>query len=404
MTEPTKGSIIDLTAFNPEARNNPHGKLKALRENTPAMRDPAAKVWLITRYDDVRALVTDPAMLRSPHAAEEGSITRRFARMNDGEGPQSILFMDDPDHSRVRKPLARALYKRIQSMKAEIEGLIDEVIDACPAHGTFDLMASVAVPVPILVIAHILGVDEDRLDDFRSWSEAAILSLNPVRTADQTARMEAGSEALRRYFTELLEQRRKEPRDDLISDMAAHQADGGQMSDAELLTNLASLLIGGNLTTTDLIGNGMWLLLTHPEEMAKLRADPSLTGPAVDEVLRFESPVASTSRTLPADREVAGCPMKRAQTVFCSLHGANRDANIFEQPDRFDITRPRKAHVAFGGGQHLCIGAPLARIEARRVIARLIEKYGHIALAQDEIVWRQLPFFRGIEELTIRVS
>lgn len=404
MSEPAKGSIIELTAFNDEARENPHRKLKNLRETAPAMRDDTAKVWMISRYDDVRGLVNDTTMLRSPHAAEEGSISRRFAQLNDGEGPQSILFMDDPDHSRVRKPLAKALYKRIQSMKAEIEELIDSVIDSCPASGTFDLMKDVAVPVPILVIAHILGVDENRLGEFRNWSEAAILSLNPVRTAEQTAQMEAGNEALRQYFSELLEKRRSEPRNDLISDMAAHQENGGEMSDAELLTNLAGLLIGGNLTTTDLIGNGLWLLLTHPSQLQKLRSDSTLTGPAVDEILRFESPVATTSRTLPNASEVAGCPMKGSQTIFCSLHSANRDPDIFEAPDQFDITRPKKAHVAFGGGQHLCIGAPLARIEARRVLERLLDRYDTIELAQEEIVWRQLPFFRGIEELQIRVS
>lgn len=404
MSDPAKGNIIEFTAFNAEARENPHGKLKQLRESTSAMRDDAAKVWMVSRFKDVRGLINDPAMLRSPHAAEEGSISRRFAQMNDGDGPQSILFMDDPDHARVRKPLAKALYKRIQSMKTEIEGLIDTVIDACPADGIFDLMKDVAIPVPVLVIAHILGVDESRLDDFREWSEAAILSLNPVRTPDQTAQMEAGNEALLQYFSELLERRRRNPREDLISDMASYQASGGEMSDAELLTNLASLLIGGNLTTTDLIGNGVWLLLTHPDELRKLRADRSLTGPAVDEILRFESPVASTSRTLPADHEVAGCPMKQSQTVFCSLHGANRDPEVFAQSDRFDITRAKKAHVAFGGGQHLCIGAPLARIEARRVLEKLLDRYDTIELAQDEIVWRQLPFFRGIEELKIRVS
>jgi len=324
--------------------------------------------------------------------------------MNGGDGPQSILFLDDPDHSRVRKPLAKALYKRIQSMKSDIENLIDGIIDDCPSNGTFDLMSEVAVPVPILVIAHILGVDKSRIEEFRDWSEASILSLNPMRTQEETERMEAGSGALRLYFTELLEKRRKEPRDDLISDMAMRQAAGTKISDPELLTNLASLLIGGNLTTTDLIGNGMWLLLTHPDQMAKLRADHSLTGPAVDEVLRFESPVASTSRTLPADREVAGCPMKKTQTVFCSLHSANRDPEAFVNPDRFDITRPKKAHVAFGGGQHLCIGAPLARIEARRVFGKLIERYGEIELVQEKIVWRRLPFFRGIEELMLHVS
>jgi len=170
-----------------------------------------------------------------------------------------------------------------------------------------------------------------------------------------------------------------------------------------LRTNLQALLVGGNLTTTDLIGNGVWLFLTHPMQLQALRDDPSLASAAVEEVLRYEAPVQATSRIVSENRDVAGCPMQKSQPVFMSLAAANRDPAKFETPEAFDITTKRASHVSFGGGSHICIGAPLARIEARRVYQRLFERYPKMSLPDQEIVWRSLPFFRGIERLDVEV-
>lgn len=401
---PAPSSLLEISALDPVARDNPHPRMRALRDSGRAMRDEALKTWLLSHYDDIRATVNDRTFVRSPRKAEEGSITRMLVDPEDPEGYRaSILHMDDPDHARNRRPLMQAFYSRIKKMEAEIEELIDGVIDAAPASGRFDLMEYIAVPIPILVIAHILGVDESRLLEFRAWSEGLILSLNPMRTPEQTALMEASREQLDRYFTELMEARREAPRNDLISDMVQLQAAGGDFSDLELRINLQALLVGGNLTTTDLIGNGVWLFLTHPEQLAAYRADPKLDVPAVEEVLRYEAPVQATSRICSEDREVAGCPMKKSQPVFMSLAAANRDPDKFENPEAFDITVTRPSHISFGGGAHICIGAPLARIEARRVYRKLFERYPHMKLAEQTLVWRALPFFRGIEKLDIDV-
>ncbi len=406
MTEKPIESIFSLSALDPEARQDPHPRLQALRSATRAYRDDAAKVWMLTRFEDVRATVNDRSMLRHPSHAEEGSISRRLADDMDPDAPrqESILFMDEPDHSRVRLPLAKAFYNRISRMSDTLEDIVDAVIDAAPRQGTFDLMADIAIPVPILVIARILGVENDRVSDFRAWSEAVILSLNPLRTEAETALMEWGGAQLDTYFTDLIAARRDHPEDDLISDMVALQGRGdAQLSDAELRVNLQALLIGGNLTTTDLIGNGVWLLLTHPDQLAALKRDPDLARPAVEEILRYDSPVAVTSRILPEDRVHAGCPMKHRQSVWVSLHAANRDRAKYEAPDTFDIRREQVGHVAFGGGSHICIGAPLARIEARRVFARLFQHYPEMQLVDQDLNWRTLPFFRGLETLMVRV-
>lgn len=397
-------SIIQISAFDPDARDNPHPRLKALRETCPVLRDEAVKTWLLTRYDDIRATVNDRTFVRQPSKAEEGSMSSLLADPDDPDGRRSsILFQDDPDHSRNRLPLVKAFYARIKKMEPEIEAMIDKVIDDAPASGRFDLMEHIAVPIPILIIAHILGVDESRLPEFRDWSEGVILGLNPMRSAEETAYMEASSEKLNAYFTELMEARRKTPMDDLISDMVQAQADGGDFEDDELRINLQALLVGGNLTTTDLIGNGVWLFLTHPEQLAALKADPSLGSAAVEEVLRYEAPVQATSRIVAEDREVAGCPMKKSQPVFMSLAAANRDPEKFEAPEAFDITAKRSSHVSFGGGAHICIGAPLARIEARRVYQKLFQRYPNMTLPDQDIVWRSLPFFRGMERLEVEV-
>ena len=401
---PVPHSVIEVTAFMPDARANPHPKLEALRHNCPVMRDEIAKTWFLTRYADIRETVNDRSFVRHPLNSEEGSISRQL--IEDDETPRrtSILFLDDPDHSRVRPPLAKAFYARIQKMKPQIEAIIDETIDAAPATGRFDLMADIAVPIPVTVIARILGVDEERLPDFRQWSEDIILSLNPVRTPEETERMEHGGHALDAYFTELMEARRKTPGDDLITDMVQLQASGdAPLTDDELRINLGALLVGGNLTTTDLIGNGVWLFLTHPDQLAAFKADPALGAQAVEEVLRYEAPVSATSRIVEADKTVAGCPMKAHQVVFCSLASANRDETVFDAPEAFDITQKRASHVAFGGGPHICIGAPLARMEARRVFEKLFARYPDMRLPEQELTWRALPFFRGLERLDVEV-
>jgi len=401
MSAPQDASIIGTTAIDPVARVSPHDKLKALREGCPVFRDEWAKTWFLTRYEDVRATVNDRSLWRHSDHAEEGALGRR----NRDERPEearvdSILSLDEPDHSRVRLPLAKAFYARINGLKPQIEAIIDQVIDNAPDE-PFDLMGTIAIPVPILVIARILGVEEDRVDEFRAWSEASILGLNPVRTPEQTELMEWGSGQLQAYFTELMAVRRSEPKADLISDMVGLQAAGAPIADEEVRVNLSALLIGGNLTTTDLIGNGVWLLLRHPEELAKLKADPGLAAGAVEEILRYESPVAITSRVASAEREVGGCPVRPHHAMMVSLHAANRDPDVFDTPDRFDITRKHAPHVAFGGGSHICIGAPLARIEAKHAFAKLFRRYPNLSLPKQEIAWRALPFFRGIETLVV---
>jgi cytochrome P450 len=409
MTGPPLPTIIQLTPLNPEYRDDPHSVLADLRSRCPVHRDETAGSFILTRYDDVRPLISDRTMWRDPRRAEPSAVfQRRFAGEEIPEDVvwsdvTSILMLDDPDHARIRQPLSQALYARVAKFKPEVERIVAEALDDLDASGPFDLMAPFCVRVPIDVIGSILGVDRERLGEFRDWSEGVIQSLNPFRNEAQTAHMERASEALNAYFVEIIAARRAEPRDDLISDMVQLQAAGAPLSDSELLINLSALLIGGNLTTTDLIGNGARLLLLNPAELAKLKADPALINSVVEEVLRYEPPVDSTARVASADLAVGGCPVKQSQSLIFHLRAANRDPAVFDEPDRFDVTRKHRPNVAFGGGAHICIGAPLARLEAQVALLRLFERFPNLRLANPDAppVWRTLPFFRGLERLEL---
>jgi cytochrome P450 len=203
----------------------------------------------------------------------------------------------------------------------------------------------------------------------------------------------------------LMQERRAVPQDDLFTDMVKLQAEGAQIDDVDLIINLSALLVGGNLTTTDLIGNGVRLFMLNPGELDKLKADPSLIGAAVEEILRFDPPVDITGRIASRDMEVRGCPIRNNQSMLVSLRAANRDPDVFEDPDRFNITRKKAPHVAFGGGAHICIGAPLARLEAQIALTKLFERFPDMRLADPDspAEWRLLPFFRGLEQLPVVV-
>ncbi len=410
MTEKPLPGLLALTQFNDDFRNDPYEVLDDLRERAPVHLDAMTKSFLLTRYADVRKMLSDRTLWRDPMVAEPGSgLLRRFDQGVDEGLPRSetssILTLDDPDHARIRGPLTQAFYARVAKFRPDVERICDRWLDQLEGKKTFDLMPDYAIPIPIDTIAAILGVDRTRLDEFRDWSEGLIQGLNPLRSEEQTKHMERSQEALTEYFLATMAERRKAPRDDLITDMVQLQANGANISDAELRINLTALLVGGNLTTTDLIGNAVRLFLLNPGELAKLKADPSLINGAVEEVLRVEGPVDITGRVANRDMEIGGCPVHKTASLSFSLRGANHDAETFERPHVFDITRKHIPHMSFGGGAHICIGAPLARLEAQVALPRLFNRFPTLRLAEPDAppAWRNLPFFRGLETLPLAV-
>ena len=413
MAEERLPGILELTPGNPAFNENPHALLDTLREKCPVHRDQMAGVFVLTKHADVRGVLSDTSMWRSPERAEEAAVVTRAILSSRPEGltvdeeeeRSGILMMDEPEHMRIRGPFAKALYKRVARSKDKVQQVVNEWLDGIGNEKTFDVMDKFALRVPVDVIARILGVDNSRLRQFREWSEGAILGLNPFRTPEQTEFYVRSRNALSAYMRELMDARRKQPEDDLTTDMVQLQAEGAGLSDGEISNNLQGLLIGGNLTTTDLIGNAVWLFLTHPDQLAKLRTEPSLINNAVEEVLRYESQVDITGRIAPREMDVSGCPIHQSQSMFLSLRGANRDPEAFPDPHKFDIARKDAPHVAFGGGLHLCIGAPLARLEAQVALLSFFERFPHVRLADPcmKPQWRTLPFFRGLKELVVAV-
>ena len=408
MTDTALPTILQLTPLDETYRADPHGVLDDLRARCPVHRDAMSGNVFLTRYEDVRGLVSDRTLWRDPLMGEATSpMAQRFAeRIPEGAAraeTTSILMLDDPDHKRIREPLTKAFYARVAKAKPQVERVVDAALDAIDASAPFDLMSQFCVPVPIDAIASILGVDPERLPEFREWSEGVILSLNPFRTDEQTAVMETASEALRTYFAKTIAERRAAPRDDLISDMTQLQSEGADLSDVELQINLSALLVGGNLTTTDLIGNAVRNLLLNPAELAKLKADPGLIAAVVEETLRYEGPVDATGRIASRDMEIGGCPVHTKQAITFQLRAANHDPEVFDEPHRFDVSKKRKPHVAFGGGAHICIGAPLARMEAQVALLKLFERFPKLRFADPSAApeWRRLPFFRGLERLEL---
>lgn len=407
MASDTTPILFNLFSSDPDYRADPDARLKALREGCPVKRDAYANAVLISRYGDVRATVNDRTLVKHPVHARADSLYGQARVRADGRPlapdttADSILHLDDPDHARIRGPLMQAFYKRASKMRPATELIVGEVLDALEGRKTFDVIADIGIPIPILVIADVLGVERARLKEFREWSEAIILTLNPFATPAEKDRVAWAGEKLDAFFMEAMDARRKEPRDDLLTDMVQLQAAGAPLSDREIVINCSALLVGGNLTTTDLIGNGVKLLLEHPEQLALLKADPSLISAAVEEILRVDGPIDFTIRVAARDMEIDGCPVHKGDPMWTLLRAANKDPAVFEDPDRFDITRRHAPHVAFGGGAHICIGAPLARMEAQCAIPAIFARFPNLRLAQQEFTWRSLPGFRGLETLIV---
>jgi cytochrome P450 len=391
---------VELTALDAAFRTDPHPVLARLRRDAPVHHDDVIKRWVLTRADDIERVLRDRTMAIDPRKANEGTYMRLFVPPR-GQAP-SMLFSDDPDHTRLRSLVNKAFTPRaVERLAPRIRRIVADLLDAVAGTQSFDLIAALAGPLPVIVIAEMLGVDPADRDDFMRWAEIDVQTFNPLLTDEQRARVNDALGARDAYLRRVLAGRRTDPRDDLLSGLIAAEDAGDRLDDDEIVTMCELLLTAGNVTTTDLIGNGVWTLLRHPAELQKLRADPSLIENAVEEILRFESSVVQTVRIPTSDVEIRGCPMRRGESVVMFLAAANRDPEVYPEPGRFDVTRRDVHHHSFGGGAHFCLGAPLARLEAQLAIGALLERFPHLRLADEPPVWRALPVFRGLARLRV---
>lgn len=394
-----------LTALDPVFRDDPYPVLDRLRETAPVLHDGLFGRYHLVRETDVARTLRDKDMWSDPRKANEGTFSKLLLVARGGEETDepSMLLADDPYHKRLRSLVNKAFTPRaVEAQRARTRAIAEELLDAIE-EDEFDFIARVADPLPTTVIAEMLGVDPARRDDFKAWSAASSEAFfNIMRPADLVEAGLAADENLRAMFREEIAKRRASPADDLIGAMVAVEEDGDTLTEDEIVQQCQLLLIAGNVTTTDLIGNGLKALMDNRDQWDLLKAEPELVSEAVEEMLRYDSPVINSGRIAHEDIEIGGCPIARGETVSTSLAAANHDPAVHENPHVFDIRRANKKHHSFGGGRHFCLGAPLARLEAQELFAAVIERMPDIRAAEREPVYRAIPAFRGMSEYWVR--
>ncbi|WP_181783388.1 cytochrome P450 family protein [Pseudonocardia pini] len=375
---------------------DPYPALAELRAEEPVRRLdlPEGPMWIVTRYEDVRAAFVDDRLSKDWRYTLPAD---QRAAMPAAPTPM-MLLMDPPDHTRLRKLVSRSFtVRRMEELRPRVQQIADELVAALPATGTVDLMAQYAFLLPVRVICELLGVPEEDRDDFGRWSSTMIdESPNEEKTA--------AAQKLGGYLAELVERKRAEPDDALLSALTQVSDEGDALSQEELVAMGMLLLIAGHETTVNLIGNGVLGLLTHPEQRALLAEKPELWPTAVEEFLRWDSPVTNTPvRFAAEDVEIAGTTIPEGAVVILALSAANRDGERFAEADTLDVTRDDRGHVAFGYGLHHCLGAPLARIEGQVALQTLFAMRPDLAMAVDpaELAYRRSVLVHGVTRLPV---
>ncbi|OBH05663.1 hypothetical protein A5696_26090 [Mycobacterium sp. E2699] len=388
---------------------NPYPIYSVIRTVRPVLEVPVPDyagpgMWMLTRYRDVHSVLRDPRFsverLRAPLMRENLDRMPEFLRQS-ATGRRSMLVMDPPDHTRVRKLVNKAFTpKRIAALRGHVEAIVRELVDEAHAKGIFDLIHDLAEPLPAIVIAELLGVPVEDHRQFRSWSSAMI---NGVGSTSAEARA-TGAEAARQifdYLADIIAARRRAPREDLISAMIAAQEERDALTDAELLATGNLLLLAGHETTTNLIGNGTLALLREPDQWTRLCNDRALLPTAIEELLRYDGPVQATVRVALEDVAIDDQVIPEGALVLVSIGSANHDPDMFDDPDQLHLARNPNPHLAFGFGTHFCLGAPLARLEAQLAFDALTKRFPGLSLVEDLPVYRANPVLRGLTSLEV---
>ena len=389
-------------AYNPlsaQMAQDPYPEYAKLRETSPVHRSRLMNAWVFSRYADVDTVLRDHRRFSSD--PRKRTVSRRQQATLPGPDDYTMLFLDPPDHTRLRALVNKAFTRRaVNALEPHIRGLMHTLLDEVDPAG-FDLMEAVALPLPVIVIAEMLGVPPEDRARFGTWSKQRARLLEPTITPGEREVAAQAGEAFNDYFRPIIQARRAAPETDIVSALAQAEEEGDVLTEHETLNMLRLLLIAGNETTTNLIGNGMLALLRNPGELERLRADPSLIPGAVEELLRFDSPVQTDFRGALEDCEVNGAPVRRGENIVLLIGSANRDPAAFEAPDRLDVARSEGSHISFGRGIHHCIGAPLARLEGRIVLEVLLERFASIRLLAERPAYRGGVVLRGLEALPV---
>jgi cytochrome P450 len=398
--------------YSHDFRSTTHETYARMREESPihvqAGLDGSTPIWFVTRYDDVVAMLTDnerfvldPALALTPEELEERAAADPFPPPDDRVNT-SLLTRDGEDHRRLRRLVTKAFTPRmVEQLRPRIQEIADELIDRVADEGQMELVDDFAFPLPITVIAELLGIPAEDQRRFRDWSNSFVL---PPLTPELQEQLARHTEEFISYLDDLFAERRAAPTDDLVSALVQAEDQGDHLSQNELYSMVVLLIVAGHETTVSLITNAVLALLSNPEQLAVLRSDPGLMPAAVEELLRYDSPVERTiTRWVAADTELGGQPLKRGEFAIAVVGSANRDAAQFESPDTLDLRREAGKHVGFGRGPHYCLGAPLAKLETEIALTTLLERLStlRLAIAEDELYWRPIPIFRSLASLPV---
>ncbi len=389
--------------LEPEVLADPYPLYHQLRSEDPVHWDPFLHAWVVTRYADVVQVLSSFSANRTPTPEQLTAMGLANLSAIATVMVQQMLFMDAPMHTRLRGLCAVAFTpQRVEVMRAHIQGIADRLLDQVQESGRMDLLADFAAPLPAIVTAEMLGVPSSDHVQLKNWSaDFAEMLGNFQHNPNRVHGVQRSLENLIEYFRRMLAELRRQPRPGLVCALLEAQVDGDRLSEEEIIANSILTMVGGQETTTNLIGNGILTLLRNPDQMEQLRNDPSIIQIAVEELLRYESPSQYTGRLAPEDVELGGKKIGKRQAVLAVMGAANRDPERFPDPDRLDLTRKDNRHVAFGWGAHFCFGAPLARIEGQIAFATILRRLPGLRLEPGPIVWRDNLGLRGLTALPV---
>jgi cytochrome P450 len=386
---------------DPAVLADPHPVLAELRESDPVHRLEGATglpIWMVTRYDDVLAALSDPRLSNDPHHASALTEVLRGDFLS-----RSMIGTDPPEHTRLRRLVSKAFTaRRVEGLRPRVQEITDSLLDRISPRGHADLVADFGLPLPITVIGELLGIPEADRDRFREWTDEMLD--RPFDPGSDLALVAAARERMHGYLADLVAAKRARPADDLLTDLVETTDEGERLDAQELLAMTFLLLIAGYVTTVSLIGNGTLALLRQPGQLDRLRADPSLVPQLVEELLRFDGPVnPGLTRFALEDLEIGGVRIPRGDMVMLAIAAADRDPRRFSDPDRLDVGAVDPGHLAFGHGIHYCLGAPLARLEGQVAFTALLTRLPGLALAarEDELRWTGGGVLRSLRELPV---
>jgi len=390
--------------LDPEVLANPYPLYHKLRNDDPVHWDSFLHAWVVTRYADVVHVLYHFSANRTPTPEQLSTMGLSALSPIAQVMVRQMLFMDPPDHTRLRT-LASAAFtpRRVELLRSHIQEIMDGLLDAVVSKGRMDVIADFASPAPAIVTAEMLGVPVADQEQLKEWSaDFAEMLGNFQHNPDRFPRVLRSVESMCSYFRSAMCERQVHPREGLVHAMMAAEVEGAKLTEEEIIANLIVTMVGGQETTTNLIGNGVLTLLRNPAEMERLRADSSLIPSAVEELLRYESPSQHTARLAPADVEMGGKQIRKRQAVIAVMGAANRDPARFSEPDRLDIGRQDNRHLAFGWAAHFCFGAALARLEGQIAFETLLRRLPSLALdTTTPLVWRHNLGLRGLTALPV---